>query len=660
MIKDKLPDVGNEYEGEKSKFEDTLKFILQNLEEMNRLWIRLSTGCTGNERLLKEKERNELKVLVGENITRLSSLEGLSLEIYQNDVLPKIITILLESKDQLSQQYLMECIIHAFPDDFNIQCMSTILDTCTRLVPTVDIKSLFIALMEKLAKYVGDTGRTQEEIIESSEKIFDLLKVNIDKIIEEGSSGNMDTLKLIELQVAFMKFTLKGCPDKLVTVNHILTSTVSILSKRSPDYKISQEGIKLIGRLLSVPLESTLSIFEMPQFPVLMTYLDFSSRSTLSLRIIESLVNGSSLEKLDSSSKVSILLDFIKPLLFDSSDSIESDSYQFEYEQQSVAKLIFKVNSTDPTKQFEMMQMLKNVFLKGGIKRQRYTLPPLVNALFILASVISHALEIKYNNTEVSKPNMEEFISKVETNMEAQEYIKYIQKVYLVINDIITQLGSEYPELAFKLYLNGISSINDLKYEKEQFEEIGYNMASLAIGLLQEGKVDADRKLSLIILFVGTITSVSFLSKDNMNMITSNLQQVSTTLVKRSDQCIAMLNCSHLFFNEILKDTNKVNECLQKAKRFAEFAMTNAQNLNLFVLLLNKYLFYIEKGTTFICSYIVNDIIEVIRNHILTIKTENTNATFLSEIEKYFETTIDIISNRKKMATHKIFEEIVI
>jgi vacuolar protein sorting-associated protein 35 len=156
MIKDKLPDVGNEYEGEKSTLADTLKFILQNLEEMNRLWIRLSTGCTGNERLLREKERNELKVLVGENITRLASLQGLTLQIYQEEVLPKIINILLDSKDQLSQQYLMECIIHAFPDDYNIQCMSTILDTCTKLVPTVDIKSLFIALMEKLAKFVGD------------------------------------------------------------------------------------------------------------------------------------------------------------------------------------------------------------------------------------------------------------------------------------------------------------------------------------------------------------------------------------------------------------------------------------------------------------------------------------------------------------------------
>lgn len=667
MIKDKLPDVGNEYEGEKSTFSDTLKFILQNLEEMNRLWIRLSTGCTGNERLLREKERNELKVLVGENITRLSSLQGLTLQIYQEEVLPKIINILLDSKDQLSQQYLMECIIHAFSDDYNIQCMSTILDTCTKLVPTVDIKSLFIALMEKLAKFVGDTGRNQEHsmsIVESADKIFELLKLNIDKIIDENSQGSMDTLKLIELQVAFMKFTLKGCPNKLQTVNHILNSSVNILSKTRSDYKISLDGIKLIGRLLSVPLESTLSIFEMPQFPNLMSYLDFSSRSTLSLRIIESLVNGSSIEKLDSVEKVTILLDFIKPLLADSNDGLESDQYQFEYEQQSVAKLIFIISNSSPIKQLEMLVLLKNIFLKGGLKRQKFTLPALVNSFFILASNVSHGYDAKLNETgsgNSGRPLYDEFTQKYQIDFEnSSEYVKYLQKIYHTINDTIGTISGDYPESAFKLYLNSLSQINDIKVSRDEFEENGYGFASSALSILQEGKIEADKKLPLIILFVGTLTSLNFLSNENFSTLTANLQQASQTLVKRSDQCIAMLHCTHLFFNDTNKEQSKINECLTKAKRFADFAMTNAQNLHLFVLILNKYLFFIEKGAAFVKSEILNDIIEVVKNHILTIKTENTNATFLPEIERYFEVTLHVIAQRKKSATHKIFEEIEI
>ena len=42
MTKDKLPDVGSEYEGtENGDVTDAIDFILQNMSEMNRLWVRL-------------------------------------------------------------------------------------------------------------------------------------------------------------------------------------------------------------------------------------------------------------------------------------------------------------------------------------------------------------------------------------------------------------------------------------------------------------------------------------------------------------------------------------------------------------------------------------------------------------------------------------------
>ena len=78
-IKDKLPDKGNRYLEEGGKFEDTLKFIIQNMEEMNHLWIRISAEATvGPEKILRDKERIELKILVGESMNRLSSLDGLT------------------------------------------------------------------------------------------------------------------------------------------------------------------------------------------------------------------------------------------------------------------------------------------------------------------------------------------------------------------------------------------------------------------------------------------------------------------------------------------------------------------------------------------------------------------------------------------------------
>ena len=40
----------------------------------------------------------------------------------------------------------MECIIQAFPDEYNIQCMDEILKSATHLNETVDVRELFIFL----------------------------------------------------------------------------------------------------------------------------------------------------------------------------------------------------------------------------------------------------------------------------------------------------------------------------------------------------------------------------------------------------------------------------------------------------------------------------------------------------------------------------------
>ena len=104
MMKDKLPDAGSEYEGpENGDVTDAIDFILQNMSEMNRLWVRLQHLSSQKEKDMREVERNELRVTVGENIIRLSSLDGLIFELYKSTVLPKILEMIVICKDTLAQ-----------------------------------------------------------------------------------------------------------------------------------------------------------------------------------------------------------------------------------------------------------------------------------------------------------------------------------------------------------------------------------------------------------------------------------------------------------------------------------------------------------------------------------------------------------------------------
>lgn len=64
-------------------FQDAINFLLNNLTEMNKLWVRLQYQGHSKERVKREQERKELKILVGTNLVRLSQLEAVTVDIYR-------------------------------------------------------------------------------------------------------------------------------------------------------------------------------------------------------------------------------------------------------------------------------------------------------------------------------------------------------------------------------------------------------------------------------------------------------------------------------------------------------------------------------------------------------------------------------------------------
>merc|ERR1719191_796378 len=89
MVKDKLPDTGTEYEAEGGgNINDAFEFILQNFTESNKLWVRIQHQGPVKDKQRREKERHDLRVLVGANLVRLSQLEGMTWDFYSVTALP--------------------------------------------------------------------------------------------------------------------------------------------------------------------------------------------------------------------------------------------------------------------------------------------------------------------------------------------------------------------------------------------------------------------------------------------------------------------------------------------------------------------------------------------------------------------------------------------
>lgn len=78
----------------------------------------------------------------------------------------------------------MDCIIQAFPDEYHLNTLEELLKVCTtQLEPNVDVKNIFINLMDRLAEFAlnNDMQTYNQEM-----NIYNMFKVNIDKILDNS------------------------------------------------------------------------------------------------------------------------------------------------------------------------------------------------------------------------------------------------------------------------------------------------------------------------------------------------------------------------------------------------------------------------------------------------------------------------------------------
>lgn len=144
--------------------------------------------------------------------------------------------------------------------------------------------------------------------------------------------------------------------------------------------------MKLLVKLLSIPLESLfIAVLDMNHYPTLMQYMKFSQRRQVAVKIVKAVINDKN--KLSSPKTVDQLIDFIMPLLQDDKDSAAEEPYEFEEGQEAVAKLVHLVfHPRNLDLYFEILMKFKRVFVKGGVKRQKYSCPALIFALFRLSN----------------------------------------------------------------------------------------------------------------------------------------------------------------------------------------------------------------------------------------------------------------------------------
>ena len=344
---------------------------------------------SAKDKTIREKERNDLRVTVGENIVRLSSLEGVSLEIYKETVLPRCLEVVLTSKDSIAQQYLIDCIIQAFPDEYHLNTLNDLLETTTQLQPTVDIKGIFINLLNRLSNYAAEADLG----IVSTVNIFELIKTHINKLLKE-SSPTSENSKFLQIFVGFLRITLKCYSTNTNYVSEILDMAVNLIEKENSGPHLDTESLNSVSLLLTYSVEYlALAILDIKSFPKLMSYLLFSNRKKIALKIVKSIVFSKTV--LNSVAVVKTLIEFIGCLVVDTPDTTEPDIYEFEEEQEYTSRLVHLVYSTNKFEMLNTFSLFKEKFALGGNNRQVYSYPALIFAYLKFVTTFNSETDVK-------------------------------------------------------------------------------------------------------------------------------------------------------------------------------------------------------------------------------------------------------------------------
>ncbi len=386
------------FENTSGKVKDSYQFVLANFIEMNKLWVRIQhlPGDAKNKetKRRRERERNELRMMVGTNLVRLSELEGVTSSIYGTVILPRILDQIVACRDPLAQAYLMDCIIQVFPDEFHIQTLEVVLGVCPKLREKVNIRTILQSIMDRLSNYYADelllndeedTEGVKTSVMLDSFEIFD----ECIRAVLEGRGAKINAKEVVRLESSLLDFSLKCYPGRMDHINRCLGVCAACLrgqgassgaltteSGMPTPIPIDEVAIKELETLLSLPLETMgLNILDLDQYSELLQFLPLDHRKRVALELLNVLYQSG--EKMTELSEIEQLFAIVSPLIWNDGNTLSFPNASVEKE--SISKLIHLLHNDDTDIQFEILNFVKKYLFSsgGGIQACSYTVSPL-------------------------------------------------------------------------------------------------------------------------------------------------------------------------------------------------------------------------------------------------------------------------------------------
>ncbi|WBW75298.1 retromer complex subunit Vps35 [Schizosaccharomyces osmophilus] len=615
---------------------DSVKFLLLNFTEMNKLWVRIQHLGPMKDYMRRTQERNELKVLVGLNLVRLSQL-NFDLDTYKNEILPAIVEQVIECRDPLAQEYLSEVICQVFPDEMHLETLDIYFSTIMKLNRSVNITPLVISMLNRLTAYVQ-----RECEVESSDREGSVNQTMQNLSLEDQSSDPENKIcpgdRVISPKLAIQEVLWTYIVDVLNARNgialgdivQILSSILNfflqcypyqtqyadrvfqvinerILQQPSLQTELKERSLqKSLFSILVLPIVSFPSFsycLNLPSFLPVFKAQPINIRYDIAKMILEKVIEK---EQMISDLKdVQELFGVISVIIKNNgNDTIE--------DLKTIAILVHYLHNEDPQIQIEILRCLKDNFVQAG-ENVKYLLPVVVNKCIFLAR------EFRL--------------------FKCVDWAEKVRILWDFVNACIVILYNhgDSAELSLVLYLFA-AEMADI----ESYPDFAYEFFTQAFTIYEESALDSRLQYQQLLMITGKLQKTRNFSVDDYDTLITKCTLYASKLLKKPDQCRGILHASHLWWqNEtteetvIFRDSKRVLECLQKSLKIADSCMDQITSLKLFINILEQYFYYYDQRCDSILAKHIGGLIDLTEQNMRSLLASSPNDLILNDPNAY-------------------------
>lgn len=160
--------------------------------------------------------------------------------------------------------------------------------------------------------------------------------------------------------------------------------------------------------------------------------------------------------------------------------------------------------------------------------------------------------------------------------------------------------------------------------DQNNFEEVAYEYFAQAFTIYEEAISDSRAQFQAVCVVASGLHTTRNFGKENYDTLITKCALHGSKLLKKPDQCRAVYLASHLWWatelralgeedpknvsstrgavsetttdtKQLYRDGKRVLECLQRALRVADACMDAAVSVELFVEILNRYVYYFDQ-----------------------------------------------------------------